>query len=667
MESTDIGKIITSIGRGDTIIALKELNKIMDELGKTIVNNKVSIAVLDGIENGLVNIKNVSSDFKNILDIEGIILNGVKSLGDFQKTISTTVNAMHSMPVAEGLISSSLNVLQLGFALLTGQMTLHEVATAIATKVQLAFNAVMEANPILLVVGAIALLTGAVIGIISWLQKGTKEEQEMAEAMKKKADVAADLNKSYSDMQQNQQNNINSGLSELSQTQRLSDELKRLADEKGNVADKDKGRVAFILGELNDAFGTEYKLVDNQIQKYEDLMASIDEYIEKKRLQVLFDGREAEYREALCKIIDTQKAKEQAKMDIEQAIENFNNHKTKANAERVLEAQRQYDELNGAYNKMSNDIQTYENAMTANLEGNSKKAEEILKTKGYYFQSFDDTVSLGAEEQTRVLQQQQDEAIRNLQRYGENYKKEVEGFTAEGLSQAIDYVQKSRDAYSKVGQSMVDGASDGIDSRSEAFRATSDNVFSIGPVKQIERNLGIQSPSKVFAGIGKNIVDGASEGISNNRQSFISKTTSLFSSAISSVKSALGISSPSKVFAMIGENTALGYMQGIEDNADSVVDSMQNMIDEAVKTAEKGSYRLADISGLSDINSTVTSSIQHKVNTEDDGLIDKINELAQKDTNIYCKVQLGEDTIFNKIIEGIKQKSFERNEEVFSV
>jgi len=278
-----------------------------------------------------------------------------------------------------------------------------------------------------------------------------------------------------------------------------------------------------------------------------------------------------------------------------------------------------------------------------------------------------DIAQLSADEQNRILWQQYEEAAKIVEEKEFLRSKRKKMISDEEINEAKEHAKDMYKEYMKLGQSMVDGVSDGMDSRRDTFRTTSDNVFITGPIRQIERDLEIQSPSKVFARIGKNIVDGASEGISNNRQSFISKTTGLFSSAISSVKSALGISSPSKVFAMIGENTALGYMQGIEDNADNVVDSMQNMIDETVKVAEKGSYRLADINGLSDINSTVTSSIQHKVNTKDDGLIDKINELAQKDTNIYCKVQLGEDTIFNKIIEGIKQKSFERNEGVFSV
>lgn len=74
-----------------------------------------------------------------------------------------------------------------------------------------------------------------------------------------------------------------------------------------------------------------------------------------------------------------------------------------------------------------------------------------------------------------------------------------------------------------------------------------------------------KSAAKMFGDIGKNIVDGIKNGISNAWNSLASWVTGKFNGLVSGVKGLLGIHSPSKVFAGIGGNMALGLGEGWDD------------------------------------------------------------------------------------------------------
>ena len=75
--------------------------------------------------------------------------------------------------------------------------------------------------------------------------------------------------------------------------------------------------------------------------------------------------------------------------------------------------------------------------------------------------------------------------------------------------------------------------------------------------------------------IGKNIVAGMKEGISNAWNDFVSWFKGLFDDIIGIAKKILGIASPSKVFKKIGGFTAEGFGAGFDDEFADVKDDME--------------------------------------------------------------------------------------------
>lgn len=96
--------------------------------------------------------------------------------------------------------------------------------------------------------------------------------------------------------------------------------------------------------------------------------------------------------------------------------------------------------------------------------------------------------------------------------------------------------------------------------------------------------------ASTFMSIGRNIVNGIKNGISNAWSSLVSWVTSKFGGLVDSVLGFLGIHSPSRVFAEIGEQTMAGYAQGIrnDDSAEKAMEKqMRSISDLAVDLSDE--------------------------------------------------------------------------------
>lgn len=90
---------------------------------------------------------------------------------------------------------------------------------------------------------------------------------------------------------------------------------------------------------------------------------------------------------------------------------------------------------------------------------------------------------------------------------------------------------------------------------------------------------GFASLMSKIKDIGKNIVNGVWQGIQSMIGWFTSKVKGFFSGIVNSVKNALGIHSPSKVFASIGKYMAEGLGEGWDDKFSDVRNEIDKSLD----------------------------------------------------------------------------------------
>lgn len=108
-------------------------------------------------------------------------------------------------------------------------------------------------------------MTAAVVALkkVSDRQKEKDQKtiaQEIAEEYEKAAGKITDLKENMSELKDSFNSRASDIDSETERTKNLWKELDNLADSSGKVQDKDKIRAEYILGELNEALGTEYTM-----------------------------------------------------------------------------------------------------------------------------------------------------------------------------------------------------------------------------------------------------------------------------------------------------------------------------------------------------------------------------------------------------------------------
>lgn len=156
-------------------------------------------------------------------------------------------------------------------------------------------------------------------------------------------------------------------------------------------------------------------------------------------------------------------------------------------------------------------------------------------------------------------------------------------------------------AATNLGSAIVEGVGQGIGAMLanpiKMIKTLGNNI-----IKGFKEQLGIHSPSTVFADIGKNIIQGLINGITGGFKSVASALKKGISGAVSSVKKLLGIKSPSRVFMGIGEYMDQGLVKGLESYSGKVTKASENVGTNAVNSMNRA------VSGIADaVNSDIDS------------------------------------------------------------
>lgn len=131
-------------------------------------------------------------------------------------------------------------------------------------------------------------------------------------------------------------------------------------------------------------------------------------------------------------------------------------------------------------------------------------------------------------------------------------------------------------AAAETGQQIDAGLAAGVD-QNAADPAASAEAAARGVISGAESALGVQSPSKVFYGIGLNVDAGLAEGIFAGADQAIAAAQWLAGEIENTMRAALDIHSPSGVARMMGGFFAEGFAQGIENGVSRVEKSMDRL------------------------------------------------------------------------------------------
>lgn len=169
---------------------------------------------------------------------------------------------------------------------------------------------------------------------------------------------------------------------------------------------------------------------------------------------------------------------------------------------------------------------------------------------------------------------------------------------------------------------------------------------------------------RTFAGIGSNIWNGMKAGIGN----LASAMTNMFSGAVNNVKKFLGIHSPSRLFMGLGGFVGEGFAIGINDEQKTVMNALSGLTSGfetptlSIRT-DFSNMKVADLPDVSSLNRKIQQDFEISSGLGDLG--EKLDRLNEKPQQIVVKI--GEEKLVDKLIDGINENSFLRNESMINL
>lgn len=470
--------------------------------------------------------------------------------------------------------------------------------------------------------GALAVGVGTLITGLVVLAANMETESSLLRKQTEEAEANIKARQELIDKQNEQ---IATGLGEIEQTQRLSAELDTLVDANGRVKEGYENRAQFIIGELNEALGTEYELTDGQITKYDELKNQIDSLIEKKRAQIIVEAQEEAYKEAILKYQDKAIEKQDAyneKKALEAEIEATKDEQLKGSLIRRLEnVKKHYDAVSREVEGYYNDIMTYERNATLLASDNAEDWKKIQTN-----------ITATASNTTNAKKEQLQQQLTADKDYLEQMKTAYAQTNDETLADMIKTKEESIANTQSQLDSMTGTVNAGSQNLLSAWRTNMDNsvnaVSEKSPFFQsaMAKNVGsvvssvfdnswkvsdalgttmtdgeqkIKDEKGNFETSGNWIMEGLKSSINNGSRGVLGAIGGVASALVKRFNREMGIKSPSKVMASAAKWIPEGVSKGIKDNSKVAVNQMKGfavqMIDTAKTTLKDG--KLSDAFG----------------------------------------------------------------------
>ena len=170
-----------------------------------------------------------------------------------------------------------------------------------------------------------------------------------------------------------------------------------------------------------------------------------------------------------------------------------------------------------------------------------------------------------------------------------------------------------------------------------------------------------------FEQSGKSFDSGLATGINQNSWQVSNAAKNSALAAKNAFNSTLQIKSPSRVMKKSGGFFVAGIATGIADSIDEAEKEVTYMANKLTGAVDDifSNYEMADIAPEFDIGSDISNDIETRLKR--DNMRREMQEKDEDDEPIALTVKIGEDTILDKIINGINDRSYMNNMGVIGI
>ena len=301
--------------------------------------------IIDSLCDGLIKLlpKEMQQPAKKAIDsLKRTFSSGLGSLSGVTKKELEIIGKLFTK-LAGHMDTVAPVVISLVAAFKTFQMVQGPVGTVVSAVVKLqsassetglavsALNAIMSANPAVLIAGAIA----ALIGGLALYTITANQADEVQEAFNAKMDeLGSNIEsnqRSLDNLKESMENTGSSIEASVAPIEKWRDGLNDAFDSTGKVKEGCEDTANYILNQLNDAMGTSYSLTtdgfiqDNEgvKQSLEEVNQSIDEYIQSLKQKAIQEATTTQYTEAIQNQSEAQKNLTDAQKAYNDALDEY--------------------------------------------------------------------------------------------------------------------------------------------------------------------------------------------------------------------------------------------------------------------------------------------------------------------------------------------------------
>lgn len=581
-------------------------------------------------------IQDLVDDFNNLSDEEKqSIINKallVAAIGPAIKILGTLGKTLGTVTKGVGTFSKAIAVAK------TGATSANQTVNSLANGIK------FLTSPVGLATVAIGALTAALIYLNAKQSEENQKVKEFAEDMKEYRETYEEYNKSID-------KTTNANLAQIDSVKRLKDELFTLVDENGKVKEGYESRVDFILNELNEALGTEYKLNGNIIQSYKDLQNEIDGTIEKKKAEIILKSKEEKYTNAINteteavdklkeareklgmtyedakkKVEDYFKAVEEGTISADEAL---SQNKDIENLKKYITA---YEDAEKVVKQCVEDRKSYENDYALFVEGKYNEIGQTITntTKNWINASIKEIQSgMIAEQQSlnkykelyettgsEVALQQKEQAEQNLRTLADELIARTTTIEQLGPQEIL--------AWKTLANNSYDVYKENISKMSPEMQAEIQRITGI-----LISNTSVQTEAGALAdrvvssmdrkkqaiSTGQNIVKGLQEGIQDKylNTELMKSSATLADNMIKKMNLSAGVQSPSKYARKTGRYVDEGLILGIKDKEKEVLNTASKLSNNLIDQINKN--KMLNFSKLEGLNSKLNTKIINSTKT----------------------------------------------------
>lgn len=347
-----------------------KLGNVMTMFNKDIIKCIKSTRTLsDGFDMFMIKL---AADNKAIVDIGKLQLNLNGAKLALQGLLEAGVGLASFAAGLQDISENGFNLVN-ALSVLVGGIMAVKGAIEVTTGIAVLFGVALEALPIVALVTGLVAAGGLVAALVLTSDSTSKYVKELDEANKKSHEFSQKLEEEREQILKENE----AKLMAVNASKDYVLELKNITDENGKVKQGYEDRAKFIVGQLNDAYGTEIKIIDGVIQKYHDQINTIDAVIKKKEAEIYLNIASKNY----------EKAMEHESELLNQLNTDYDNYR---DAKKKLNEQQEKDKLlldqlnkrleNGTYNQ-----QQYTNALKLHSPRLYEAMEAEKKAKDAYY------------------------------------------------------------------------------------------------------------------------------------------------------------------------------------------------------------------------------------------------------------------------------------------